>query len=110
MLHQYAVDRCGPISGFVTTPKSILTCIRHPNMLDTVGLNCNVLIDGPAVTENVCERRADQLIITSGQDVGFESAVGTLIVTPQGVACGQDPPVEEEEGESLFLRRRTHLE
>ena len=74
-------------------------------MLDTVGLNCNVLIDGPAVTENVCERRADQLIITSGQDVGFKSAVGTLIVTPQ-VACGQDPQrLKRKRGRSVFLRR-----
>ena len=101
LLHQYAVGPgCGPISGVCHNTKEYPDLHSSANMLDTVGLNCNVLIDGPAVTENVCERRADQLIITSGLDVGFKSSVGTLIVTPQGVACGQDPAeLEEEEGE-----------
>lgn len=101
ILHQYAVGPgCGPISGVCHNTKEYPDLHSSANMLDAVGLNCNVLIDGPAVTENVCERPADELIITSGQDVGFKSSIGTFIVTPQSVACGQDPDeVEAEAGE-----------
>ena len=101
VLHQYAVGPgCGPITGVCHNTKEYPDLHSSANMLDAVGLNCNVLIDGPAVTENVCERVADELIITSGQDVGYKSAIGTFIVTPQSIKCGQDPDeVEPEEGD-----------
>lgn len=98
LLHQYAVGPgCGPITGVCHNTKEYPDLHSSANMLDAVGLNCNALIDGPAVTENVCERPADQLIITSGDDVGFLSPIGNLIVTPQSVGCGEEPVVVPDE-------------
>jgi hypothetical protein len=86
--------KCGPVGGVCHNTKEFPDLHTSANMLDAIGLYCNVLADGPEVTENLCEPVGDVLVLTSGQDVGFTSQIGQLFEVPGDMAC-DDPEVAD---------------
>jgi len=86
--HQLAMGpKCGPVGGVCHNTKEFPDLHTSANMMDAIGLYCNVLADGPEVTENLCEPVGDVLVLTSGQDVGFTSQIGQLFEVPGDMAC-----------------------